>query len=746
MKKLFVLLTALMMSMAAAALAKPIETEFQLAFHEGLTKPFILEMEDEWFLRSSDSYQHDLAQLSVGLAMSAFRMDAEDYTEKDEVLRQFLEGAGFVSYAEEEFDKPTSKETIATGIAMRELPDGSVLLAVAVSGQGYVNEWMSNFSVGSGGRHLGFSKASDKVIDRIYAYINRHELSEKRVKVWLSGFSRAAAVSNMTAAKLIEGGKIAPNDVFCYAFAVPNNTTEPIAYPQIYNICGSMDVVPMVPFSNWGFGRYGVTLYLPARELDIRYDEKVPAAIEKYREIMGSDAGFASSPQINWLLSKFLELFYDIIPDAEHYAGQFQDILIGTYAAEGGLAGKLNFLYERIMENEKIVSALKREGMDASMLFQDVLYTFLAEISGTDEASWLNELESGKTIIHEHWPQIYAAWMFSTEDPDVLFGHAEEYTRVILSGNLGYDIYTVEGENVLDKIPAFYIGNQAVLSIPADKDYVVVMVTGEGDGQIALRRHSPREISRILEVTDGYYFSDDERIEIWVPASGDAMVFLDGIQIPTEKLTGPASVCAELDLDGNEVGAGLREDMAYLLTEILPHMVSFVIVVCYTVICVIRYMVKRRRDALLPVAKRKRILLRFMGAMAFVFSMMHLFNYMVLIIWYQKVVVGNALAMRAIRFLGFTQRSYEAGSVVIYLVLAGLCLRACNHRISRIRGRRISMMLAVLRTIVIAGAVYSRSITPLKIVWFCAGLAYVGVFLYVRDDKKAKGHRELQAH
>ena len=68
-----------------------------------------------------------------------------------------------------------------------------LLIGVAVCGQGYGKEWGGNLEVGDEERHVGFNKGAQLVEEQIEKYIQEHALEGAR-KLWISGYSRAAAV------------------------------------------------------------------------------------------------------------------------------------------------------------------------------------------------------------------------------------------------------------------------------------------------------------------------------------------------------------------------------------------------------------------------------------------------------------------------------------------------------------------------------------------------------------------------
>lgn len=280
-------------------------------------------MNDAWFGLSSAEYQHNLAKLSISMAVSAFRDNKATDETRDHYLREFMEHAGFEGYQSYGYDQPTGDTTVSNGIAMRHMTDEKgeyILLAVPVCGQGYGNEWLGNFTVGDTVEHSGFANAADQVYARVLNYI-RENCPESRVKVWATGFSRAAAVSNLLGDRLLRDDRFEQDEIFIYTFGTPATTMQPTAWPQIFNICRSFDPVPKVPLTEWGYWRHGTTLYLPARETDPDYDESAAAAV--YRKIRGLN-DFGEDVALNFLLSTILDLLSQNIPKATDYVGAYQ--------------------------------------------------------------------------------------------------------------------------------------------------------------------------------------------------------------------------------------------------------------------------------------------------------------------------------------------------------------------------------------------------------------------------------------
>lgn len=186
------------------------------------------------FWRPATEYDGNLALMSLYMALCAARdlQRNEDPKAFDpsQNAEAYLLGAGFTDLRKDDYSKETSLYTISTAMGSRRMEhDGEepfTLIAVCVCGGEYKNEWQSNLTAGNGDLHEGFRSASDLVIDRIAGYVTTRGL-KGRIKVWISGFSRAAAVANLTASRLTHAGAFPKEDVYAYTFATPAAVLNP---------------------------------------------------------------------------------------------------------------------------------------------------------------------------------------------------------------------------------------------------------------------------------------------------------------------------------------------------------------------------------------------------------------------------------------------------------------------------------------------------------------------------------------
>lgn len=95
------------------------------------------------------------------------------------------------------YDDNKTIDSISYGLAHCKDQDFDVI-AVAIRGGNYGAEWGSNFDLGATGDHAGFSSAAKKVYEGLKTYIDTNystAYDNKSLKIWITGYSRAAAVS-----------------------------------------------------------------------------------------------------------------------------------------------------------------------------------------------------------------------------------------------------------------------------------------------------------------------------------------------------------------------------------------------------------------------------------------------------------------------------------------------------------------------------------------------------------------------
>ena len=257
---------------------------------------------DDYFEKSSFTYNHSLATMSLCFAMSAFGSgQGTDYANKSENAWELLKNMGFDEEeikVNEDFKVKPSTDSIGAIVGIKPIyvkDKAYTLVALAIRGSGYEQEWASNFTIGTSGQHAGFAKAKNDVINFLQEYLAEEKAKGKipgDVKFWVTGFSRAAATANLVGAKLndgINGVSYLGDDVYTYCFETPagglRDQAKRSVYDNIFNIINSNDPVPYVAPAAMGFRRYGKDLYLPSAEATSGYKSKKNRMLQMYNSL-----------------------------------------------------------------------------------------------------------------------------------------------------------------------------------------------------------------------------------------------------------------------------------------------------------------------------------------------------------------------------------------------------------------------------------------------------------------------------
>ncbi len=427
MKRIFSLLLAVAVAATLFAIPTAAESaiEGDFTYYNNVTEAdatYTFAFDEADFFAGT-CYNHALARMSLRLAMAAFApesvtalFDTLDFAYTDES----------VSYPTPAFDYDAGTTTIGYAIGARSCTDDEgdyTLVAVAVRGHGYGDEWGSNFEMGEGARHAGFERSAKQVTDGVFAYMESANLSGKRVKFWLTGFSRAAAVANVTAHNLntaIYDGSlsISPDDVFAYTFESPRTVTtdEPgfDSDKNIFNIVNPTDIVTQIPPAEWGYVRYGIDCPLPDTIAE-GYDKMKTREVAELKKILET-AGISEAATV-------AAAYSSTVDDQTNKNVQFISDLAATFVDHQNYAENC----ERDLCN-LIVSALGENGNLLALLLNNPFPDSLEVILG-----YMSNIE---TVLYAHYPELELAWVDALTEaelsptptviPTVLLGDANK--------------------------------------------------------------------------------------------------------------------------------------------------------------------------------------------------------------------------------------------------------------------------------------------------------------------------------
>ena len=256
---------------------------------------------DAYFTHTGYQYDHDLAKVSMALTQASFASassSVEGWQTANSNFNAFMKQCGFTKFAaNEDAVSHPGLETLGACAASKTIVDNGgsyTLIALGLRGHNYGGEWYGNFDVGKTGGHAGFIKAAEKAMTFLKDYIKDNNITG-RVKLWTTGFSRAAATANLLGARIDQGESlganvsITPHDLYCYTFETPqgaqdSHSKDPL-YDNIFNIMNPNDFVPKVSFDAWDQSRYGQDLYTPAYQIDKDYASYKPGMTAELRKM-----------------------------------------------------------------------------------------------------------------------------------------------------------------------------------------------------------------------------------------------------------------------------------------------------------------------------------------------------------------------------------------------------------------------------------------------------------------------------
>lgn len=347
---------------------------------------------DGYFSDSAYNTNMHLAVMSMVMASASISSEEADYPEKSRNIQDLLGQLGFSEIEVNQYYKEKMQQnTMGTATAYKDLGD-SVLLAIVPRSAGYESEWGGNFNVGDSGIHTGFQIGRDIVLGFAKDYVSNHTdaFKGKTVKVWTMGYSRGAAVANLIGGALVDdagylGVEVLPENIYDYTFGTPltipqNYQGKAEKYNNIHNYYADYDPVAMVPFSAWGFERYGQDIILDV------YNESTKARMLEYLSKTNPNvyAAYTSNDAINdpdkftamtlgenlsivpdtsksvtqteFLADRVAYLTKYVAPDRETYASQYQAALMAGMTFE---FGSDDAVLEKFMSGAKDSSASK---------------------------------------------------------------------------------------------------------------------------------------------------------------------------------------------------------------------------------------------------------------------------------------------------------------------------------------------------------------------------------------------------
>lgn len=436
------------------AFAETYELHLNRSSEKGSLVAFPVEFEDGWLLaRSSYEYNHGLARAASFFADAAYSEINDENLDDNNITRNFLV-MGFdrnkieLHYNVNYSSSLWGNDQVAFSIAMKEVKTSGVkknIIIVVVRGTPFnSNEWLSNLNIGNSTRseeavHKGFAIASSLVYSALKSFMLRNNVTFDNSSILITGHSRGAAVSNLTAEEIYRDGLCPPERIFAYTFASPNTTTNPNAgdpkYGFIFNIVNAEDVVPTVPLNRneWQFRKFGITKaivnYTNMDQHD--YDEKVlPRVNDVYRKFVNRNySPFRTGP---------------FIPSFITIAFQYYTNNVEKFYKPGGLYEKFSAIMEYVFPDYEATLDPKSNHKFLKRVF---------EVLNRRTDGLVEDLELSFNDMHA--ADVYFSFMTALEEDEAFSDLG--YTTLVVRGSQEFSIFDEEGVPLCRVIEGLFI-------------------------------------------------------------------------------------------------------------------------------------------------------------------------------------------------------------------------------------------------------------------------------------------------
>ncbi len=468
---------------------------------------------DNWFKRASDGktgYNHELAKMSLRMCMAGFQAnDTEDSAKNIKAL------LGALEFKEISANYPTpTKDSIGYTLAYKPLADGSALVSVVIRSGGYTKEWASNFTLGPTDEHQGFSDSAAIVMDGLEAYLEKY--SDKMtgdIKLWVTGYSRGAAIANLLAQRLdvkankTDSDNIKKSNIYAYCFECPRNMIKIwddayyAQYDNIFNIINYADIVTKVAMPDWGYTRYGVDKTLPSAENTNGYTSAYEKMLKEYEKIV--EAAGVEKP------SKEAKKAATLMKNQGSITDDLSSMLAYIFHDQG------TYFYGYEDDMRAIMG--KKEESDPYTEFDDICEA-LKDVTGgvmVGVSYFAIKYLFAEQIGHAHYPELCLAWMDSIVDENYYASSRIRQIHINCPVNVSvYDssdtlvaqVINDEAVDIEDSyISAFVDENgQKVIVLPTDEEYRLEL-TATDNGTVSYQVVELDTSSYIVERLVNYY-------------------------------------------------------------------------------------------------------------------------------------------------------------------------------------------------------------------------------------------------
>ena len=274
----------------------------------------------------------------------------------------------------------------------RRVIDDYDLVAVVINWGAYGMEWASNFTIGEkeeGKRsdHVGFGATAEWLYGNLKDYIVKN-LGGRKLKIWISGYSRGADLTNCLTCRIIEKNEIAIDQRDIYAYGTESSGMIDSDYVQEYqclhNFVIASDIIAAIPPTSdaWDLARPGTTVVVSA----------IPDVINGYlKDITGEEESMPFSPDADEYPTpeKFRDYLFDILLEKK---GETPIEGVASFRSRQAfydtVQNRVTYLLEVLMKNDKeglelVIDEIKKMELTEILELltkEGAFYTFTAKV------------------------------------------------------------------------------------------------------------------------------------------------------------------------------------------------------------------------------------------------------------------------------------------------------------------------------------------------------------------------------
>lgn len=522
-----------------------------------------------YFEHPSTEYDSHLATASLAMVISTFTdfgpFDDDWHYNQSKFVEEYFSAIGFEGFTvNQDYRESATFYSIGLAAAKKAMGDYTVVAIVPRSG-GYFREWANNMHLGDGSQsdmmHEGWYNAANKLLSFLDGYVSDQGITGK-VKLWMSGFSRGGATTNIAAGlidnKLSRGEKIFSNgattsreDVYAYTFEAPQganvhskNVKAPkdSLYDNIFNIVNPLDVVPKVAMKQYGFTRFGRDKYVRTKFYDPDNYATISKTYRALNDVINQnkevtvnhcDEFAMGGFEFKYLGADILAfLTANIFSDHElaHYVKKLKDDTKANYDANiaasiiieelvNNIGGRDTYVEKYQNSMESVMLLIQNENKPVSSPFSKLMKTFFVNtitsvFGGSDKAKaeivdgWGQDIGEelyrlvcllAKPLFNVYWERPNELFSFAGFASYILQNHYPDFVFTHLASQDSYYIDAYnEGKAESDRI--------SVVTFMDNADYGRMKFFGYND--IGLRLDSKKG-QRVINI-DGHYFGKSD--------------------------------------------------------------------------------------------------------------------------------------------------------------------------------------------------------------------------------------------